>query len=391
MKYINRFLSESIKKNLKHFPALAILGPRQCGKSTLAKQVLKDIPNTQFLDLEKISDRNKLNDPEMFFRLNSGKLIILDEIQKLPEIFSVLRSVIDEQNSNGQFLILGSASRDLIKQSSETLAGRIAYFRLTPFMLQEVDLPKENIPDLLYSFWLRGGFPRSFLADDEDVSFTWRQNFIETFLQRDLPEMGFNIPPETALRLWTMCAHSQGQLLNASKFAGSLGLSNVTIKTYLDLFQGTFMLRQLKPVYANLKKRLIKSPKIYIRDTGIFHALLNIRDRNELYSHPAFGASWETMVIENIIQKYDKWDAGFYRTSNGAEIDLVLEQGLNKLAIECKASTSPKPSKGFYSAMEDLKIEKGWIIAPIEGGAYPLNKKVTVISLNDFLDMTDNY
>ncbi len=389
MEFINRTLTESIKKNLHHFPALAILGPRQCGKSTLAKHLVNENPEARYLDLEKMSDRNKLSDPEMFFRLNSGKLIILDEVQKLPEIFSVLRSVIDEQNRNGQFLILGSASRDLIKQSSETLAGRIAYFRLTPFTLQEVSVTEKNTSDPLFNYILRGGFPRSYLAYNEEVSFMWRQNFTETFLQRDLPQMGFDIPPEIAMRLWKMCAHSQGQLLNSSKFAGSLGLSNVTIKKYLDLFHGTFMLRQLPPVFVNLKKRLIKSPKIYIRDSGILHALLSIHSIDELYSHPVFGASWETVVIENILQKYDTWDAGFYRTSNGAEIDLVLERGLQKLTIECMASASPKPSKGFYSALEDLKIAKGWIIAPITGDAYPLNEKVSVISLNDFLSMKE--
>ncbi len=385
MVYINRAITKALEKNLKHFPALAVLGPRQCGKSTLVKHLAGKISNTLYLDLEKISDRNKLTDPELFFRLNTNKLIILDEIQQLPEIFPALRSIIDEQNRNGQFLILGSASRDLIRQSSETLAGRIAYFKLTPFTLEEITEGEHTEISQLHSFWLRGGFPRSFMATDEEVSYTWRHNFIETFLQRDLPQMGFNIPPETALRLWKMCAHSQGQLLNASKLANSIGLSNVTIKRYLDLFQGTFMLRMLQPFHVNLKKRLVKSPKIYIRDTGVLHALLHIKTMDELFSHPAFGHSWESMVIENITTTFDDWEAGFYRTAHGAEIDLVLERGRRRLAIECKVSLGPQPSKGFYQAMDDLQIRKGWIIAPIEGAPYPLNEKVSVSNLRDFL------
>ncbi len=385
MNYISRSLTQTLKKNLLHFPALAILGPRQCGKSTLARRIEGTIDNTLYLDLEKISDRNKLSDPEMFFQLNKDKLIILDEIQQLPEIFHALRNIIDEQNRNGQFLVLGSASRDLIRQSSETLAGRIAYFRLTPFTLQEVTEGVKPKIDQLHTFWLRGGFPRSYLAADDEVSYLWRLNFAETFLQRDLPQMGFDIPPETAYRLWKMCAHTQGQLLNVSSLARSLDMGNVTIKRYLDLLQGTFMLRMLQPVHTNLKKRLIKSSKIYIRDTGILHALLKITTMNELLSHPVFGSSWETMVIENILSEFADWEAGFYRTSNGAEIDLVLERGGKKLAIECKASTAPQPSKGFYLAMDDLDIRKGWIIAPIEGSPYPLNERVTVSNLGDFI------
>jgi uncharacterized protein len=385
MTYISRSLTSAIKKNLQHFPALAILGPRQCGKSTFVRHIAGDIDNTMYLDLEKMSDRNKLSDPEMFFGLNKDKLIILDEIQQLPEIFHALRSIIDEQKRNGQILVLGSASRDLIRQSSESLAGRIAYFRLTPFTLEEISDGKNADEQKLKTYWLRGGFPKSYLADDDDVSYMWRQNFTETFLQRDLPQMGIDIPPETAYRLWKMCAHNQGQLLNVSNLAGSIGLTSITIKRYLDLFQGTFMLRMLQPIHTNQKKRLVKSPKIYIRDTGILHTLLHINSMNELFSHPVFGPSWESMVIENILTKYETWEAGFYRTSNGAEIDLVLERGDQRLAIECKATSAPQPSKGFYMAMDDLQISKGWIIAPIEGPPYPLSSRVIVSNLNDFI------
>ncbi len=387
MKYINRQISNLITQYLQHFPAVAILGPRQCGKSTLAKQLIKDNPNSVYLDLEKISDRNKLNDPEMFFRINSNKLICLDEIQKQPELFSTLRSIIDENNRNGQFLILGSASRDLIKQSSETLAGRIIYTHLTPFTLSEINEDNQKTNNVLLEYWIKGGFPRSYLSVNNRISMAWRNSFVETFLQRDLPQMGYNIPPELALRLWKMCAHTQGQLLNASKFGDSLGLNHLTVRKYIDLFHGTFMLRILNPFFANVKKRLVKAPKIYLRDTCILHSLLNINTINDLYNHPVYGSSWETLVIENVLQKYNSWDSGYYRTSNGAEIDLVLEKGLKKIAIECKVSTTPKPSKGYYIAMEDLKLKSGFIIAPINGEPYPLNEKATVISLDDFLKL----
>lgn len=387
MIYINRQISNHITQYLQHFPAVAMLGPRQCGKSTLAKQITKNIPNSIYLDLEKISDRNKLNDPEMFFKINSNKLICLDEIQKQPELFSTLRSIIDENNRNGQFLILGSASRDLIKQSSETLAGRIIYTHLTPFTLPEIDNKNQKSNSTLFEYWMKGGFPRSYLSTNNTISMAWRNSFVETFLQRDLPQIGYNIPPETALRLWKMCAHNQGQLLNASKFGNSLGLNHLTVKKYLDLFHGTFMIRILPPFYVNVKKRLVKAPKIYLRDTGILHSLLSINKISDLYNHPVYGSSWETLVIENVLQKYSSWDSGYYRTANGAEIDLVLEKGMKKIAIECKASTAPKPSKGYYIAMEDLKLNSGFVIAPIDGEPYPLNEKVTVISLSDFLRM----
>jgi len=388
MSYIHREITVSLTKYLKNFPAVAILGPRQCGKSTLVKHLTKDLKDAIYLDLEKMDDRARLSEPELFFKLNRHKLICLDEIQRMPEIFRVLRSVIDENDRNWQFLISGSASRDLILQSSETLAGRIIYMHLTPFTYTELIKKVPFDFDTLVEYQLRGGFPRSYLAKDADLSFTWRKSFIESFLQRDLPQMGIHIPPELALRLWKMCAHSQGQLLNASKFGESLGINYQTIKKYLDIFQGTFMLRLLPPFYPNIKKRLVKSPKIYIRDTGILHALLNIVSINELLGHPVFGPSWETIVIENILQKYSDWDFGFYRTSHGAEIDLILQKGQKRIAIECKVSIAPKLSKGFYSALEDLNINEAWVIAPIDGPSYPLNSKVNVISLGEFLNQT---
>ncbi|MCD4729871.1 MAG: ATP-binding protein [Bacteroidales bacterium] len=387
MQYIHRTITDTLIKYLKNFPAVAILGPRQCGKSTMANYIIDQLKPSVWLDLERIADRNKLSDPEMFFMANSNKLICLDEIQKLPEIFSTMRSVIDENNRNGQFLILGSDSRDLIQQSSETLAGRIIYLNLTPFTYEELFHDRISDFNSLNPFLVKGGFPRSYLAKDLELSFVWRHSFIESFLQRDLHQMGFNIPPETAIRLWKMCAHSQGQLINASKFGESLGYNYQTIKKYLDIFHGTFMLRILPPLIPNLKKRLVKSSKIYIRDTGILHALLGLKTIDDLMGHPVFGSSWETLVIENVLQKYSDWDYGFYRTSNGAEIDLVLQKNNFRIAIECKASTAPKASKGFYSGQDDLNANMGFIVAPIDGASYPLNPKVSVISLSEFLNM----
>jgi len=387
MEYIQRDVTETLLRYLKNFPAVAILGPRQCGKSTLAKHITNNLSQSDYLDLERMADRNKLSDPEMFFKLNCDKLICLDEIQKLPELFSTMRSVIDENNRNGQFLILGSASRDLIKQSSETLAGRIVYLNLTPFTYNE--LYHDSYVDFasFSDYLVKGGFPRSYLAESLDLSIVWRNSFIETFLQRDLPQMGFNIPPETAIRLWKMCAHSQGQILNASKFGESLGFRYQTIKKYLDIFAGTFMLRILPPFLPNLKKRIVKSPKVYIRDTGILLSLLNLKSIDDLLGHPVFGPAWETLVIENVLQHFTNWEFGFYRTSHGAEIDLTLQNPDKRIAIECKASTAPKPSKGFYSAMDDLDIDQGFIISPVDGPAYPINPKVMVISLGEFLEM----
>ena len=378
MEYIQRIGSARIKKYLENFPAVAILGPRQCGKSTLASHLLQDYPGAIFLDLENPEDRMKLSDPGLFFHLHAGKLICLDEIQRVPEIFPILRSVIDANNGNGQFLILGSASRELIHQSSESLAGRLVYQELTPF--QFIEIEKES----LFRFQLRGGFPRSFLAVDDEISFQWRRSFISTFLERDLALLGFGYPPETMRKLWIMCAHQQGQLSNLSRLGQSLGVSHTSVRSYLDLLRDTYMLRILQPFDANTGKRVVKTPKVYLRDTGILHALLNIRSLEDLLGHPVFGPSWETMVIEQLLVRWDG-DFGFYRTPAGAEIDLVLEKNGKKIAIECKASSVPTVGRGFYSALEQLKIDHAIIVAPV-ADKYPLKKGVWVMPLKDALN-----
>jgi predicted AAA+ superfamily ATPase len=373
MQYIQRIESARIKKYLENFPAVAILGPRQCGKSTLARHLLKDYPGAIFLDLENPEDRMKLSDPGLFFQLHAGKLVCLDEIQRIPELFPVLRSVIDSNNSNGQFLILGSASRELLRQSSESLAGRLVYLELTPFQFIETDKGS------LFNFQQRGGFPCSFLAVDDEISFQWRRSFISTFLERDLALLGFGYPPETMRKLWIMCAHQQGQLSNLSRLGQSLGVSHTSVRSYLDLLRDTYMLRILQPFNGNTGKRVVKTPKVYLRDTGILHALLNIRSLEDLLGHPVFGASWETMVIEQLLARW-KGDFGFYRTPGGAEIDLVLEKNGKLIAVECKASSVSAVGRGFYTALEELKIDHAIIVAPVTD-KYPLKKGVWVMPL----------
>jgi predicted AAA+ superfamily ATPase len=373
--YINRIITTSIEQKLENMPGVVILGPRQCGKSTLAKAIISEIGSAVYLDLERPSDVSKLRDPEAFFSLNNDKLICLDEIQRVPELFPVLRSVMDESRKNGQFIILGSASPDLIKQSSETLAGRISYFELTPFLLKEVS--EEHDLKTLRKLWLRGGFPRSYLAPNEKESIEWRLDFIRTFLERDIPQLGFRTPAKTIERFWRICAHLHGQLLNSSKLGESMEVSHHTVRSYIDMLEQSFVLRVLRPYESNLKKRLIKSPKIYIRDSGILHALLSIESHNDLLGHPAYGASWEGLVIENILSLLPNWRASFYRTSSGSEIDLILEKGNQHVAVECKGSTSPNLNRGFWNAVSDLNFQEVWVIAPVKE-AYPIEKGVMV-------------
>ena len=381
-KYIPRKIVPTVRRKLRDIPAVAIIGARQCGKTTLAKKVIAKNKSAIYLDLEKNSDRNKLQDPEAFFRLNAHRLICLDEIQRIPELFPLLRSMIDENSRNGQFLILGSASPGLLKQSSETLAGRISYVHLSPFVLSELQAGKDGGLDR--KLWLRGGFPRSYLARAETSSLEWRQDFIRTFLERDIPQLGFQIPARRLERLWQMLAHIQGQLLNSSKLGESLGVSHHTVRTYVEMLEQTFMVRILQPYAANLKKRLVKSPKIYIRDAGILHALLDIETQNDLLGHPVYGASWEGFVIENICSTYPEWRPYFFRSSSGAEIDLILTKGQRRVAIECKASSAPQVRRSFFNALKDLEIKEAWVLAPVSG-SYPLKGEIFVSAPAEFL------
>jgi predicted AAA+ superfamily ATPase len=376
--YIPRIAEKHLKKALSRSPAVAILGPRQCGKSTLAKAYLKNIASA-YLDLQDRTDRSKLAEPELFFDRHRDELICLDEIQRLPGFFSTLRSEIDRDRRPGRFLILGSASRDLIRQSTESLAGRIAYLDLTPFLIQELE------GDIIWqALWLRGGFPDSVLARDDNDSFEWRRDFIRTFMERDIPNLGFSIPIPVIERLWILLAHYHGQTINYSKLAGAADLSIPTLKKYLSILEQTYMVRLLKPAEKNLKKRLIKSPKVYLRDTGILHSLHDIEDYDHLLANPVAGASWESFAMENILSAYSHWRPSFMRTSNGAEINLLLERANRLLLFEFKLSKAPRPSRGFYELRDALQPEAAIVIAPVDS-PYEIRQGVLVESLEGFL------
>lgn len=382
--YIPRRLENEVHHSLLSFPVTAILGPRQCGKSTLARTVLQGREDTVYLDLQRPSDLRKLEDPEFFFETQREKLICIDEIQRVPELFPIIRVAVDGQRRPGKFLVLGSASQDLIRQSSETLAGRIHYLELTPFCLDELMAAGLAGKDDYLQIWVRGGFPDSATASSEKVSFEWRTDFIRTFLEREIPQFGFSIPALTLRRFWTMLAHYHGQMLNASKIGQSLGFSSPTIRGYLDIMAQTFMVRVLPPFHANIKKRLIKSPKVYLRDSGILHALLEIEELEDLLGHPVLGNSWEGWCMEQIISMMPQWRPCFYRTSSGEEIDLVLERGRRRLAFEFKASMAPKVSRGFPGSIEILQPEQTWIIAPV-GDSYSLMAGVEVTNIGAVL------
>ncbi len=374
--YIPRAAEKKILRTLTRSPAVAILGPRQCGKSTLAKRIFADTPAI-YLDLQDRVDRNKLSEPELFFDRYRDRLICLDEIQLIPEFFSVLRSEIDRDRRPGRFLILGSASRDLLKQSTESLAGRIAYMDLTPFLL------KEMTEELTWSdLWLRGGFPESALANNDADSFSWRLDFIRTFMERDIPNLGFHIPVPVMERLWLLLAHYHGQTVNYHKLAAAVDIAIPTLKKYLAILEQTYMIRQLPPAMTNLKKRLVKSPKIYLRDSGILHALLDIEEYDFLLANPVAGASWEGFVIENIIAEHERFRPSFLRTSNGAEVDLLLERGGDLHLFECKLSKAPKPSRGFYELIKFMKPKSARLIAPVDE-VYKIQSGIQVCPLGD--------
>jgi len=376
--YVQRDAEKKLHRALLRSPAVAILGPRQSGKSTMAKTLLANLPAV-YLDLQNRVDRNKLTEPELFFDRHRDELICLDEIQLLPEFFSVLRSEIDRDRRPGRFLILGSASRDLIRQSTESLAGRISYIDLTPFLLKEVS-GVSTWSDL----WLRGGFPESVLAENDAHSFDWRLDFVRTFMERDIPALGFNIPIPVIERLWLLLAHYHGQTVNYNKLASAADISIPTLKKYLSILEQTYMLRLLPPAAANLKKRLIKSPKVYLRDSGILHALLDIEEYDHLLGNPVAGASWEGFVLENIIAQHDRWKPSFLRTSNGAEIDLLIERGGKCHLFEFKLSKAPKPSRGFYELVGAMSPKSAWVVAPVDE-TYEIKKGVFVCA-PEYLD-----
>lgn len=376
---IERRIAAELKDLIDSTPAVALIGPRQVGKTTLALEIGKTRPSL-YLDLESDADRAKLGEPELYLAQHSDKLIILDEVHRLPNLFQNLRGLIDsgrrEGNRTGRFLLLGSASIELLKQSGETLAGRIAYLEMNPIDAMEVPAAALN------TLWVRGGFPDSFLAPNDRVSQRWRQDFIRTYLERDIPLLGPRIPAETLRRFWTMLAHHQSGLLNAADFARALGVDGKTVASYLDLLVDILLVRRLEPWHSNLGKRLVKSPRIYVRDSGIAHTLLGLVTQEDLLSHPVAGASWEGFVIETLIAAAPPGtQSNFYRTAAGAEIDLLLTPpGRRPWAIEIKRSLAPKLEKGFYLACEDIDPEKRIVIYPGTGN-FPLKDNVTAMPL----------
>jgi len=376
---IERRLYNKIQASLKAYPVVGIIGSRQAGKTTLAKMVRDTIKKKSiYLDLELPSDQDKLFEPELYLGQFADSLVIIDEIQRLPSLFPLLRALVDQRRVGGRFLILGSASPDLIRHASESLAGRIIYHELTPLNLEETGQDKVS------RLWLRGGYPLSYLAKSNDASFTWRDSFIKTYLEMDIPQLGIHVPSAQLRRFWTMLAHSHAQLWNANRIAGSMGLSAPTIRRYLDILEDTFIVRQLQPYHANLKKRLIKSPKVYIRDSGMLHSLLRIRTLKDLQDHPSAGSSWEGLVIEQALGILPEgWQAFFYRTSAGAEIDLLLLDDKNKpIAIEIKYSAGARVSRGFWNAFKDLSCTRGFVIYAGEE-FYPITKNVYALPLKD--------
>ena len=377
---IERHIKTQLVDRLAHSPAVALLGPRQVGKTTLAQEV-GEARSSLYLDLESEADRAKLTEPELYLSAHEDKLVILDEVHRVPELFGLLRGLIDRGRRKGlragRFLLLGSASMNLLAQSSESLAGRISYLEMGPLDALEIAGPDVE------RLWIRGGFPDSYLAGSDRSSQRWRQDFIRTYLERDIPAMGPRIPAETLRRFWTMLAHHQSGLLNASEFARSLGVTSQTVANYLDLLVDLLLVRRLAPWHSNGAKRLVKSPRVYVRDSGLVHTLLGLTDREAILGHPVAGASWEGFVIESLVAAAPEGtEAYFYRTSVGAEIDLLLRHPDGRLWVfEVKRSLSPKVERGFHSACEDLSPDRRILIYP-GSETFPLGSGIEVMSLS---------
>ena len=384
---IERNIEKQVRDALGRQAAVAIIGPRQVGKTTLALKLGATLPSV-YLDLESPQDTAKLSTPELFFEQNNDKLIILDEVHRIPDLFQVLRGVIDRSRRKGRrtglFLILGSASIDLLRQSGESLAGRIAYVNMTPITATEVERER-TVQDRL---WLRGGFPDSFLSSSDTESLALRQDFIRTYLERDVPHFGPRVPAETLRRFWTMLAHNQGQILNASRIAASLEVSSPTVIRYIDLLVDLLLVRRLEPLYANTGKRLVKSPKVYVRDSGLTHALLRLETLDDLLGHPVTGASWEGFVIETLIAAGQNTRVSFYRTAAGTEVDLALDlEGKGgRWLVEVKRGLNPKTTKGFINSIQDLQPERAFIVYSGDE-SYPVSKNIDVIGLTELAQL----
>ena len=365
-----------IRRGLDRLPVVALLGPRQCGKTTLARMIAADVESL-YLDLEKPADRRRLESPMQFLEGRTG-LVVLDEIQRLPELFEILRVLADDPQTPARFLILGSASPDLVHGVSESLAGRVTFVDLGGLGAHEVGLDKAS------ELWLRGGFPRSFLAADNDASPEWRQDFTRTFLERDIPTLGLSIPAETLRRFWMMLAHLHAELWNGSAIGRSLGVNEKTARRYLDILVGAYMVRTLPPWFANLKKRQVKSPKIFLRDSGLLHSLLGIADRDQLLGHPKLGSSWEGFVIEHILDRLGSREAYFWATHQGAEIDLMVFHRGRRLGFEVKFSDAPRLTKSMGIAHDDLELDSLWVVHPGEV-SWPMREDIEAVAFADLL------
>ena len=362
-----------VKKAISRSPITALLGPRQCGKTTLARMICEHQPSTYF-DLESQTDLRRLTNPEMILSSLSG-LVVIDEIQTKPDLFAALRIVVDKPENKCRFLILGSASPHIIKNVSETLAGRVEFVDMAGFDLTEINGNKWK------QLWTRGGFPRSFLAHDDQDSFAWREGFIRTFLQRDIPQFGINIPAPSMRRFWTMLAHYHGQVWNASRISSALGINDKTVRSYLDILSETYMIHQLQPWHENIKKRQVKSPKIYFRDTGVLHGLLDLRDFHAVTGHPQVGASWEGFSMEQIIRTINPSQVYYWATYSGAELDMLMIVNGKRYGMEFKFSEAPDKTKSMSVAIESLKLDKLLIVYPGKK-SWPVSETISVCPMD---------
>lgn len=370
-----RRVAARVENALATNPCVVLTGPRQTGKTTLAREIASRRAGSVYLDCERPSDLARLADPELFLAAHAGSLVVLDEVQRVPNLFTVLRSIIDDDRRNGRFLLLGSASPDLIGMSAESLAGRASVHELAAFDIAEVSTSADETTRL----WVRGGFPLSYLAETAADSLRWREDFIRLFLERDLPQLGIGVPSAHLRRFWTMLAHHQGQIWNASQFAQAFGMTSMTMQRYLGILEGAGVMRVVQPFAGNLKKRLVKAPRTYIRDSGLLHALLGLDSRDAVLGNPIAGASWEGFIVEQIANLAPRGaQICFFRTSAGAELDLVVEKGARRIAFEIKLSSAPTVSKGFWLARDDVAAEHVFVVAPV-ASSYPLAKGVDVI------------
>lgn len=372
---------EQLSIAVNRSPVTALLGPRQCGKTTLARTFIEN-QETFYFDLESQPDVIRLQNPELMLGSLQG-IVVLDEIQEMPALFKVLRVLVDRPANSTRFLILGSASPDIIKNASESLAGRLEFVELSGFVLQEINSKSEQ------KLWLRGGFPRSYLADSDEAGMVWLDGFIRTFLERDIPHLGISIPSAAMRRFWTMLAHYHGQLWNASEIGRAMGLSDKTMRSYLDILSGTFIIRQLQPWYENINKRQVKAPKIYFRDSGILHKLMGLPDYHSLLGHPKVGASWEGFALEQTLQTVKPLQPFFWSTYSGAELDLFFMFGGRRYGIEFKFNEAPPVTKSMRIAMETLNLDHLWIIYPGQNH-YPAHEKISVLPLSNLEVIRDH-